>query len=365
MASTLPKVPPLPVIHAVDRIRHRLAALQRRLVPGHVALREIQMGGFLAQAVHAAAALGIADALAAGPRQPGDLARTIGADEDGLRRLMRVLISFEVFAQRTDGAYALTRVSRALRGDAPVSLRDLFLFFGSEYHRGHWSHLHDAVRTGHAVGPVLDGMSFFDYTAEHRELGELFDRAMTSVSNLAIAPLLAAYDFGRFGTIVDVGAGHGSLLIEILRHTEARRGVIFDLPEVVAGLQDQINRHELTDCLTVETGSFFDTVPKGGDAYILKHIVHDWSDTEAEHLLRTARAAMDPEATLLLIEMVLPAHKRPHASKFIDLEMLVNAPGRERTRDEYGNLLARSGFALTRVVPTASADSVVEARPMR
>ncbi|QLY30231.1 methyltransferase [Nocardia huaxiensis] len=365
MASASPKVPPLPVLRAVDRLRTGLAALHRRLVPGHVALREMQMAGFLAQAVSAAATLGIADALATGPRQPADLARMIGANEDGVRRLMRLLISYDVFEQRADGRYALTRISQGLRSDSAVSLRDLFQFFGSDYHRGHWSHLAEAVRTGRPVAPDLDGMTFFEYTALHRDIGDLFDRAMTSVGNLSIAPLLAAYDFGRFPTIVDIGAGHGSLLIEILRHTEAARGIIFDLPEVVAGLADRIAEHELTDCLAVETGSFFDTAPKGGDAYILKHIIHDWSDAEAEQILRTVRAAMDPEASVLLIEMVLPAHRRPHASKFIDLEMLVNATGRERTRDEYGNLLARSGFALTRLVPTASADSILEARPLR
>lgn len=364
MASAAQKIPPLFLLRTLARFRDALATLHRRLVPGHIALLEMQMTGFLAQAIHAAAELGIADALAAGPRRPSDLARTLGVDEDGLRRLMRLLISFEVFGQRRDGSYELNGISQALRSDSAVTLRDLFLFFGSEFHRNHWTHLADAVRTGRSVGPALDGMEFFDYTAEHRDIGDLFDRAMTSISTLSVEPLLAAYDFGRFGTLVDIGAGQGSLVTEILQRTTAARGIIFDLPEVVQELPTQLAPLRLGERLIVETGSFFEAVPKGGDAYILKHIVHDWSDAEAEGILRTVHAAMEPGARLLLIEIVLPEHHRPHAGKFIDLEMLVNATGRERTAADYRTLLSHSGFELDRIVDTAAPDSILEARPV-
>ncbi|MET9487963.1 methyltransferase [Nocardia sp. NPDC006630] len=361
MASALSKIPPLPLLRALGLFRDGLAALHRRLVPGHIAILELQMTGFLTQAIHAAAQLGIADALVEGPRSPAELARAIEVNEDGLRRLMRLLISFDIFAQKRDGSYALTGMSQALRSDSPVTLRDLFLFFGSEYHRNHWTHLADAVRTGHAVGLALDGMGFFEYAAAHRDIGELFDRAMTSISTLSTEPLLAAYDFGRFGTLVDIGGGEGSLLVEILQRSAMTRGVIFDLPAVVTALP--VQRAGLADRLTVDTGSFFESVPKGGDAYILKHIIHDWSDEEAERILRTVRSAMEPAARVLIIEIVLPEHHRPHAGKFIDLEMLVNATGRERTEADFRNLLARSGFTLTRVVPTAAPDVILEARP--
>ncbi|MEV6771718.1 methyltransferase [Nocardia sp. NPDC051030] len=359
------KVPPLPLLRGLELFRNGLAKLHRRTVPGHIALLELHMTGYLSQAIGAAAELGIADALAERPRQPQDLAKALGVDEDALRRLMRLLLSFDIFTQRGDGSYALNGLSKSLRSDAPVTLRDLFRFFGSEYHRNHWTHLPEAVRTGQPVGPMLDGKSFFEYTAEHRDIGELFDRAMTSVSTLAVEPLLAAYDFGRFGTLVDLGAGHGSLLIDILQRSQATRGIIFDLPEVVEELPAQLASLGLADRLTVETGSFFESVPKGGDAYILKHIIHDWSDAEAERILRTTRAAMEPDATLLIIDIVLPKHRRPHAGKFIDIEMLVNNTGRERTQVDLGNLLARGGFTLTKVTQTAAPDCVVEARPMR
>ncbi|MGW5313283.1 methyltransferase [Nocardia thailandica] len=355
------RIPPLPVLRAVERVRYGLAVAYRTLVPGHIALLEMQLGGFLAQAIATAADLGIADELGAGPRSAADLAVATGADEAALRRLMRLLVAFGVFAQRRDGTYALTRVGSALRADSPVSLRDLSRFFGSAFHRNHWSHLTDAVRTGRSVGPVLDGKEFFAYAAEHRDIGDLFDNAMTSATNLSVEPLLASYDFGRHASIVDVGGGRGSFLLQVLRRHPGSTGVLFDLPDVVAAAPDEIAAAGLESRCTTEAGSFFDTVPGGADAYLLKHIVHDWSDAEAEQILRTVRAGMPAGATLLLIELVLPDHRRPHAGQFIDLEMLVNATGHERTEAQFRDLLARGGFTLTELVPTAAPDCILAA----
>ncbi|MGO4616380.1 methyltransferase [Nocardia sp. 2YAB30] len=363
MASDPPKNPPRPLVRAVESVRTGLAVAFRKLVPGHIALMELIAAGWITQAIHAAAALGIADRLAAGPQSSAELAAAVGADEDALRRLLRLLISHGIFSQRRDGRYALTPMARALRRDADVSLRDAVLFFGSPGHRNHWSHLVDAVRTGKPVGEELDGMPFFDYVQSDRELGELFDRAMTSISTLAMEPLFAAYDFGRYETIVDVGGGEGTLLTEILRRAPRSRGILFDLPEVVESAPARLAELGLADRCSVESGSFFDTVPKGGDAYILKHIVHDWAEPEAGRILSAVRAAMTPDTRLLIIELVIPEHTGPHPSKYIDLEMLVNAGGRERTEAEYREFLARHGFTLTRLVPTLSPDNVLEARP--
>ncbi|MGW4631533.1 methyltransferase [Nocardia sp. NPDC004415] len=363
MTSTAPqKLPPLPVLRAIDRVRAALGSLYRNLVPGHIALLELQIAGFLSQAISTAAELGIADELAGGPRTAAQLARAVEADEEGLRRLMRLLVSYGVFAQRRDGSYALTRMGDTLRSDAPVTLRDVSKFFGSTFHRSHWSHLTDAVRTGEAVGPAIDGSSFFEYAATHRDVGELFDRAMTSIGTLSTEPLLAAYDFGRFGTLVDVGGGQGGLLTEILGRHPAARGIVFDLPTVVDDLAAELEAAGLSQRCAVEAGSFFEKVPDGGDAYLLKHILHDWSDEQAEQILRTIRLAMNRSTTLLVIELVLPEDDRPHPGKFIDLEMLVNTDGgHERTETQFRELLARSGFTLTRTVHTAAPDCVLEA----
>ncbi|MFE3190469.1 methyltransferase [Nocardia sp. NPDC059240] len=364
MASAAPKAPPLPLLRALAWFRDGLAALHRRMVPGHIALLELSTIGYLTQATCAAAELGIADALADGPRQPADLARAVGADADALRRLMRLLVSGGVFAQRRDGSYQLTAISQSLRGDAAVSLRDLFLLLGNDLHRRTWTHLTDSVRHGRSQWPELAGMGFFEYAEQHPEVGEVFDRAMTSVSSLASEPLQAAYDFGHFASIVDIGGGRGSLLVDILERHPSLRGTVFDLPRVVESLPEQLLGPGLTGRLTFESGSFFDSVPKGSDAYLLKHIVHDWGDEDAERILRTVRTAMEAEARLLIIEIVMPEHHRPHPGKVIDLEMLVNTQGgRERTQTEFGNLLSRSGFVLTRVVHTAAPDCVIEAHP--
>ncbi|MFC4127536.1 methyltransferase [Nocardia rhizosphaerae] len=365
MTSTAPKkLPPTPVLRTVERIRNGLGALQRKLVPGHIALLELQMAGFLSQAISAAAELGIADELAGGRRSAGELAAAVGADEDGVRRLMRLLVSFGVFARHRDGTYALTRMSSALRSDGEVTMRDAARFFGSPFHRNHWTHLTDAIRTGESVGPALDGAGFFEYVATHREIGDLFDSAMTSVATLSIGPILAAYDFSRFATLVDVGGGHGSLLVEILDRNETAKGIVFDLPDVVEHLDAEFATRGLTGRCTAQAGSFFTEVPRGGDAYLLKHVLHDWSDEKAEQILRTVKAAMDPAARLLVIELVLPEHQRPHPGNFIDLEMLINTDGGlERTETQFRELLARSGFTLLRTVPTAAPESVLEARP--
>ncbi|MFC9966263.1 methyltransferase [Nocardia ignorata] len=359
---TSKKLPPIPVVHAFDRVRDALARLHRRLVPGHIALLELQFAGFLSQAISTAAELGIADQLADGPRTSAQLASALEVDEDGLRRLLRLLVSYEVFAQRRDGRYALTRIGEALRGDAAVTMREVARFFGSPYHRNHWTHLGDAVRTGEAVGQALEGASFFEYAARNRAVGDLFDRAMTSIGTLSIEPLLAASDFGRFDTVVDVGGGRGSLLVEILRRHPSTTGVVFDLPGVVEDLSSDLAAAGLGRRCTVEAGSFFEAVPAGADAYLLKNIVHDWSDEHAERILRTVRAAMGPAATLLVIELVLPEHHRPHPGKFVDLEMLVNTEGgHERTEAEFRALLDRSGFTLTRTVETVAPVCVLEA----
>ncbi|MFI6046534.1 methyltransferase [Nocardia sp. NPDC051321] len=363
MAADYPRMPPPRLVRAVELVRNGLSVAYRKMVPGQLAVMELLAAGWLTQAIHAAAELGVADALAAGPRSGAELAQAVGADEDALHRLLRLLIGHGIFRRRRDGQYALTPMARALRRDADVSLRDAALFFGSPIHRDNWSHLVDAVRTGKPVGEALHGMSFFEHAQTDRTLGTLFDNAMTSIGSLGLAPLLAAYDFGRFETLVDVGGGEGTMLAEVLCRATQSRGILFELPAVAETATHRLAELGLADRCTVERGSFFDAVPQGGDAYILKHILHDWPADDAGRILDTVRAAMKPDARLLIIELVVPENARPHPGKFIDLEMLVNTGGRERTVDEYRKFLARYGFRLRRVVPTVSPDNILEAEP--
>lgn len=365
MLSDRRHVPTRVVVRAVECLRDTLAGVHRRLVPGHLALMETVAAGWLTQAIHAAAVLDIAGALADGPRDGTELARAVGADEDALRRLLRLLIGHGIFARRRDGRYVLTPMAQALRADASVSLRDAVLFYGSATHRDHWTRLVDAVRTGTPTVDTARGETFFDHLRTDPELGGMFDRAMASIDGLGQNAVLAAHDFTRYRTIVDVGGGRGALLCAILRRAPMCSGILFDLPEVVADAPARLAEAGVADRCTVVAGSFFEAVPEGADAYLLKHVVHDWPAEQAGQILRTLRAAMPPDARLLLIELVLPERDGSHPGNYIDLEMLVNTGGRERTEAEYRALLADAGFTLLACTPTLSPENILEAVPAR
>jgi hypothetical protein len=236
-------------------------------------------------------------------------------------------------------------------------------FYGSQEQRERWTQLVNSIRTGHAVVAALRGKESFEYFAENPELAALFNQTMTSISELTDATVVAGYDFSVYPTIVDVGGGHGPLLATILAAAPASRGVLSDLSTVVADAPNLLRERDVADRVRIEEGSFFDSVPRGGDAYVLKNIIHDWPDEKAVQILRNVRAAADPQATLLLVELVIPRHNRDFPGKWADLEMMLNLGARERTAAEYRDLLSQAGFRMTRVVQTASPLSVVEARP--
>jgi hypothetical protein len=255
----------------------------------------------------------------------------------------------------------LNSLAETLRSDAPVSMTSAAQFYGSQEQRERWTLLVDSVRTGTSVVPALRGKSSFDYFAEEPELAELFNQTMTSVSEMTDATIVAGYDFSVYPRIVDVGGGHGPLLAAILAEAPASRGVLYDLPPVVANAPNLLREQGVSDRVVIAEGSFFDSVPGDGDAYILKNIIHDWPDEKAGQILRNVRAAARHGATVLLVEFVIPEHDRDFPGKWVDLEMMLNLGARERTADEYRDLLSAAGFRMTRVVQTASPLSVVEA----
>lgn len=360
--STSAKVPPAKAARAVEWIRHHLYRLNQRLVPAPAAMMELIVATWTSQAITVVAELGVADALADGPLPIDELADKVGADEDALRRLLRALIGRGIFRRRRDGRYELNRLAATLRCDAPVSMAWAARFYGSPEQRQRWTRLVDSIRTGRSVVPVLHGKESFDYFAENAEHAGLFNRTMTAISELTDAAVVAGYDFSRYPTIVDIGGGQGPLLGAILAAAPNSQGVLYDLPQVVASASSLLCKHNVADRARIEAGSFFDGVPGGGDAYVLKNIMHDWPDEKAVQILRNVRAAAGPQSTVLLVELVIPEHDRDFPGKWADLEMLLNLAARERTADEYRNLLSQAGFQMTRVVQTASPLSVVEAR---
>jgi hypothetical protein len=267
-----------------------------------------------------------------------------------------------VFHRRRDGRYELNSLARTLCSDADASMAWAAQFYGSREQRERWTLLADSIRTGKSVVPVLHGKESFDYFAEDPRHADLFNRTMASISELTDASVAAGYDFSAYPTIVDVGGGHGSLLASILSATPQSQGVLYDIPAVVSDAPKVLCERDVADRVRIEAGSFFDSIPAGGDAYVLKNIMHDWPDDKAVQILRNVRAAVGREATILLVELVIPDHDRDFPGKWADLEMLLNLAARERTAAEYRNLLSQAGFQMTRLVSTASPLSLVEAR---
>lgn len=353
-------VPPAKAARAVEFIRYQVYRLHQRMMPAPVVMLEKIQGAWFAQVITVAAELGIADTLVAGPLSATDIANRVSADPDAVGRLMRSLSGEGIFKQRRDGRYQLNALARTLRSDVPGSLAANARFVGSREHREHWTHLEYGIRTGMSSLQQLRGKPMFEYLADEPKLAEVFNQSMTSFSELAMQFIVAGYDFGRFPVIADIGGGHGGLLAAIVAGNPGSRGVLFDLPNVVDGAAELLRERGVSDRVVIEPGSFFETIPVVADAYVLKMIIHDWPDGEAVEILRNVRAAADPGATVLLVELVIPVHRRGFPGKLSDLEMLVIAAGRERTAQEYGRLLDKSGFRMTRVVQTASPYSMVE-----
>ncbi|BBX96238.1 methyltransferase [Mycobacterium lacus] len=351
-------------MRALERVRHHLYRLHQKLVPAPIAMTELIMGHMASQAIAVAAELRVADALANGPLHRDELAREVGANPVALARLLRALISRGIFRQLRDGRYALTPMADTLRSDAPVSVAGWARYYGSQEYREFWSFLVEAVRTGQSVVPSLRGVDGFAYLAQHPQLASLFNDGMTAISEVAAASVVTAYDFGKFSVVVDVGGGHGRLLAAVLAAAPNARGVLFDLPNVVTGAPEVLDRAGVSGRVRVEGGSFFDSVPTGGDVYILQFVIHDWGDEAAQRILRNVAEAAHDQATLLLVEMVIPQHHREFAGNWADLDMLVLGEGQERTAAAHQELLRRSGFQLTRIIQTVSPFCVIEASPI-
>ena len=330
--------------------------------PPAAQILQLATGYWLSRALYIAAHLGIADLLKDGPKSASELAAATATNADALYRILRALASVGVFAEAGERQFALTPLSETLRRDAPDSIRAMVLFTGDRLHWSIYGEMLYSVQTGKPAFDHVYGKRPFEYLSEHPEDARVFDEAMTSLSVAANAAIAEAYDFSAFGTILDAGGGNGALLAAILKKYPQPRGILYDLPHVI----EHARKKALLPAERSETiaGSFFEHVPSGAGAYLLKHIIHDWDDASAVQIFRICRRAMSDSSKLLVLEMIVPSGSEPAFVKFLDLEMLVLPGGRERTEDEYRQLLASSGFRLTRVIPTHSPVSVIEAEPV-
>src|SRR5262245_46268896 len=319
------------------------------------------------QALYTAAALGVADALAGGPRSSADVARAVGAHPEALHRLLRALVALGLCSTTDDGAFELTPLGACLRSGTRESVRSWALLMGSPMVWGSWGRLIDCVRTGESV-PRLDGFeSAFYLIQAHPAEAAIFDQSMTELTRHLAGAIALGYDFSGIRTLVDVGGGYGALLPPILAAHPEMRGVVFDLPHCRDGALRLFDETRLAHRCEFVGGRFFETVaPAGADAYIMKSVIHDWDDERSVAILRNIRAAMGEASRLLVVEPIVP--DRPGSSPFdamvagTDLNMLVVAGGRERTAAEFRALVGRAGLRVERIVTTPATMSVIEAR---
>lgn len=334
--------------------------VEQHAMPPEAIVMQIAMGAMVTQALGVAAKLGIADLLAEGEQNIERLAADADAHPASLYRILRSLASIGVFIETSPKVFANTPVSEVLRSEVQGSLRNGVIFMAEPWHYNVWGNMLHSARTGQTAWKATYGEEVFDWFPKNPEASELFNAAMTDMSGGAAPAVVAAYDFSGIDSLADIAGGHGFLLSQILIANPSMKGILFDMDHVVAGAGDMLAKHGVEDRVKTATGDFFKEVP-AADAYIMKHIIHDWDDERSIKILQNIHRAMIGEGKLLLIEMVIPEGNQPHPGKMLDLEMLTSPGGLERTAEEYASLFEQAGFRLNRIVPTLSPFSVIEA----
>jgi hypothetical protein len=329
------------------------------------------INGFMAaRVVHVAAELGIADLLAAGAKSTETLAGEAGANVPALHRLLRALASLGVIDELEPGRFALNEMGEQLRGGVPDSVRNLALMFGSERVWRSWGELRHSILTGTPAFRHVFGVEAFEFLARDPKQAAVFNEAMAEITRQVAKDLVTAYDFASFSKIVDVGGGNGTLIATILDSAPKLRGILFDSSSGSAEASEQLRTRGVLERCEVIAGDFFHSVPKGGDAYILKNIIHDWDDERSATILKNCRNAISAGGKLLLVERVMPARIDASAGHqrwtMLDMHMLVMLGGRERTEEEFRSLLATVNFELRRtlLLQGATGYSVIEATPV-
>ncbi len=320
---------------------------------------DLSCGFIVSAALSAVAELGVADRLEQGPLSAASLAEELGVDAQSLYRVLRLLASVEVFSEDDSGLFSLTPAAENLRTNVPGSLRNAVLMLTQRTFWAPAGELVETVRTGKTPFDRIFGAPFFDYLKRDATQGARFHRGMSSLSDLENGPIVGSYDFTPFRRVVDVGGGHGGFLIEVLKAAPQVRGVLFDHRHVL--VEARIAQAGFADRCELVEGDLFKSMPSGADAYVLKRILHDWSDEVCVRILRNCREAMAEHGRVLVVDTVIPPGNTPHGGKVLDLLMMASLPGRERTEEEFAKLFAQAGLRLTRVIHTPAMLSITEA----
>jgi ubiquinone/menaquinone biosynthesis C-methylase UbiE len=330
------------------------------VLPPDAILMQMLFGAQLQRSICVATRLNIPDHLAKTSQTAEELGAKTNTHAPSLYRLLRTLASIGIFAETNDHKFELTPLSQLLRSDVPNSMRDFVVMMGEDWIWQAWGELMYSVQTGGVAHEKVQGMGSFEFFEQNEQAGKVFNRAMTNFTLAMIPAVVEAYDFSRMNTVVDIAGGHGLLLAGILKANLQLKGILFDLSFVIEGADELLKKENVRNRVELVSGDFFQSVPKGADAYMMKHIIHDWNDENSIKILRTICSAMNQNGKVLIIEMLVPEGNEPSPSKALDILMLVMEGGKERTKEEYRILLEQSGLRLTRIIPTKSPYSVIE-----
>ena len=334
--------------------------MPKKLSPPEI-MRNLTIGYWVARLIHVAATLKVADLLKKGPRTVEDLAAATGVQPHGLYRILRALASVGIFAETKNRRFKLTPLAATLQTGVPASMHAWALMINDNWQWNAWMELPHGVKTSEVPFLKAHGVPIFEYLEKHSEDLQVFGESMTSLSRTENPTIPAAYKFSGIRTLVDVGGGHGSLLATILKANPKLKGVLYDQHSVVSRAEkDQyVTAKGIKERCRLESGNFFEAVPTGGDAYIMKYILHDWNDEECVKILANCRAAMNEKGKVLIVDNVIDSGNDPSWGKLLDIQMLIIG-GRERTKKEFASMFAEAGLKLTRVVPTKGPLSIVE-----
>jgi hypothetical protein len=335
---------------------------QAQKPPAHIGMFQLLNGIAVAGALAGLAQLGIPDLVEHGPKSADELAREVGADPRALYRLMRATASVGVLSEGPDGKFSETPLSAVLRTNSKPSLRGFAMMHGTDWHARGWSRLDYCVKTGKQALDEVYGMHLFQYFAQHSEAAQIFNQAMSDLSMLDSPAVAEAYSFSGIHSLVDIAGGHGLLLATILARNPHMKGTLYEMPHVVEGAKDGPLKPFMDRC-TLASGDMSSAVPAGADAYIMKHIIHDWPDDVCIKILRACRQAVNPGGKLLVVDNVILPGNDFAPGKFLDIQMLIFPGGCERTEKQFRDLFAASGWQLTRILPTAVPESIVEGIP--
>ena len=357
----IPKYPPIFVARFANYIRISLVRLSRKFAPANVVLYDILQQFWLSKAIGVTAELGIADILKESPLTAEELAVKTSTHAGALQRMMRVLASNDIFKERKDGRFVMTPLAEALC-EGENTMKHMIIHHQNPAHWAMFGEMMEIIKTGESVSDKVLGMEAFEFLATHPERNATFNRAMSDSSKLLAAAVLSVYNFSRFKQIIDIGGGQGYLLGSVLYKNKDLHGILFDQPHVVNLAKDTFDYFGVNERVEILAGSFFESIPDTADAYIMKSIIHDWSDDDSIRILSNIHRFMPNNARLLLIESIIEKGNDPSFAKMLDLLMLVvKKGGKERTIGEFEDVLSRSGFRMNKVFKTVSPFCIIEA----